>query len=560
MMALTESPLNGPARPLTLTLSPSEGERESSFQLHGRLLTLRPLSALMSPDVMGNNKKSSWGKWLVLLLLLGGALAGGAYYVQNHGEPAPEYVTTKVTRGELIQAVTSTGTLNPVTNVTVGSQVSGIIQKLFVDWNSPVKANQVVAQLDPATYKTAVAQAEGELANAKANLELTEVQAKRAAQLIKDKLISESDHDTAIASLHQAQAVVQIREASLANAKVNLERCTIYSPVDGTVISRNVDVGQTVAASLSAPTLFIIANDLTQMQIDAAVSEADIGTIEEGQNVNFTVDAFPDRKFTGKVRQIRNSPTTVQNVVTYDTVIVVGNPDLKLRPGMTANASITTAQRNDVLKIPNSALRFKPLPPPTNQTAVARLLAKIGLGKEIKPAATNAVAVAKPGDTNKVEQAAAAAPPLTGNESPEELMRRMREMRDRGEEPSPELRAKIRELFQSGALQRPGGGGGEGGPRGGSGGGGGSRTRSAQPSSRTVYMMGTNAPTGGDAEPVPQPLRVKTGISDGAFTEITEGLKEGDTIITAVKVTQAQATAPAGQSPFGGGGGFGRGR
>src|SRR5204862_7037386 len=153
------------------------------------------------------------------------------------------------------------------------------------------------------------------------------------------------------------------------NAKVNLERCTIFSPVDGTVISRNVDIGQTVAASLSAPTLFVIANDLSQMQIDANVSEADIGTIEEGQKVSFTVDAFPDRKFTGKVRQIRNSPTTVQNVVTYDTVIDVGNPDLKLRPGMTANASIITAQRHGVLKIPNLALRFKPPETPTNSSA-----------------------------------------------------------------------------------------------------------------------------------------------------------------------------------------------
>jgi len=492
---------------------------------------------------MGDNKKSSWGKWLLLVIVLGGALAGGAWYYHNRGEPPPEYLTAKVTRGDLTQVVTSTGTLNPVTNVTVGSQVSGIIQKLYADWNSPVKANQVVAQLDPATYKTAVAQAEGELANAKASLELTAVQAKRAKELFGNKLISESDNDTASASLHQAQAMVQIREASLANAKVNLERCTIYSPVDGTVISRNVDVGQTVAASLSAPTLFVIANDLAQMQIDANVSEADIGTIEEGQNVTFTVDAFPDRKFTGKVRQIRNSPTTVQNVVTYDTVIDVANPDLKLRPGMTANASIIIAQRNGVLKIPNGALRFKPPVPPTNQTAVARLLTKIGIGKETKPAVTNAVLVAKPGDPNKAEEIAPAALPLTGNEPPVELMRRVREMRDRGEEPSPEVRAKIRELMQSGAIQRPGGGSG------------GSRPRSGQPALRTVYLIATNAPSGGDdAETVPQPARVKAGISDGAFTEVTDGLKEGDTIITALKATQPQAAAPSGQSPFGGGG------
>ena len=508
---------------------------------------------------MGDTKASSGIKWLVIVLVLGSAIAGGAWYYYGRAEPPPEYQSSKVSRGDLIQAVTATGTLNPVTNVTVGSQVSGILQKLYADWNSPVKANQVIAQLDPATYKAAVAQAEGELASARANLELTAAQAKRASELFGNRLISESDNDTASASLHQAQAMVQIREASLSNAKVNLERCTIYSPVDGTVISRNVDVGQTVAASLSAPTLFVIANDLTQMQIDANVSEADIGTIEEGQLVSFTVDAFPDRKFTGKVRQIRNSPTTVQNVVTYDTVIDVGNPDLKLRPGMTANASVITAQRNGVLKIPNSALRFKPPEPSTNQTAPARLLAKLGLAKETKTAATHAPPAAKPGETNKLEETAAATPPLTGNEPPEELMRRVREMRERGEELPPEIRARIRELFQSGAIQRPSGGGGEGGPRGG---GGGQRPRAAQPSSRTVYRLGTNAPAGSlDSDPLPQPVRVKTGISDGAFTEVASGLMEGDTIITGIKLPPIQASAaPPGQSPFGGGGGFGRGR
>ena len=499
---------------------------------------------------MANKGKGRWVKWFVFVVML---VAGCAFWLfREQRETPPEYQSAKVTKGDLTQVVTATGTLNPVTNVTVGSQISGIIQRLYADWNSPVKANQVIAQLDASTYKAAVAQAEGDLANTKANLELTEIQAKRARELFKDKLISESDHDTAIASLHQAQAMVQIKEASLANAKVNLERCTIYSPVDGTVISRNVDIGQTVAASLSAPTLFIIANDLAQMQIDANVSEADIGTIEEGQKVSFTVDAFPERKFSGKVRQIRNSPTTVQNVVTYDTVIDVSNPDLKLRPGMTANASVITAERSGVLKIPNSAIRFKPPEPPTNRTVVARWLAKIGLGGESKAAPTNAAPAGKTGITNRFEESASA-PTLTGNESPEELMRRVREMRERGEEVPAELRAKMRELFQSGAMPRMSGG--EGGSRG-SGGGNASRSRAGQPAVRTVYVMATNAPGGGGAPvPGPQPIRVKTGISDGAFTEITDGLKEGDTVITAVKLPQTQATtAPAGQSPFGGGG------
>jgi len=280
--------------------------------------------------------------------------------------------------------------------------------------------------------------------------------------------------------------------------------------------------------------------------------------------VTFTVDAFPDRKFTGRVMQIRNSPTTVQNVVTYDTVIEVSNPDLKLRPGMTANASIITAQRSSVLKIPNAALRFRPPGPVTNETFVGELLAKIGLGKPAKPVVTNAPVV-NLSDTNKTtEVAAASEPPLTGNEPPEELMRRvffffffLREMRDRGEEIPPAIRTKMRELYQSGAIQRTGGGG----P--GQGGGAGSRLRPSPPAARNIYSLATNAVSGGDPVPAPQPVRVKTGISDGAYTEITDGLKEGDVVITAVKLTPNQSAAPSGgASPFGGGGsgGFGRGR
>src|ERR1041385_3618555 len=205
---------------------------------------------------MASEKKSRNFKWLIVVVVAACAVAGGAWYFGNKNGDAPEYQTTKVTRGDITQTVTATGSLNPVTNVTVGSQISGIIQQLYADWNSPVKAKQVIAQLDPATYKAAVAQARGDLANARANEELAAVQARRADQLFKDKLISDSDHDTAIAALHQAQAMVEIREAALSNAQVNLDRCTIYAPVDGTVISRNVDIGQTVAASMSAPVLF----------------------------------------------------------------------------------------------------------------------------------------------------------------------------------------------------------------------------------------------------------------------------------------------------------------
>jgi HlyD family secretion protein len=494
--------------------------------------------------------KQSGGKlkWLVIFSAVIVVAAGGVWYFNRGNSDKPQYQSTVVTRGDIVQVVSATGTLNPVTNITVGSQISGIILKLYADWNSPVKANQAVAELDPATYQSAVRSAEGDLANAKASLELQQVEERRSSELFTNKLISGSDYDTAVANLHQAQAMVQIKEAALTNAAVNLQRCTIYSPVDGTVISRNVDVGNTVAASLSAPTLFIIANDLTKMQIDANVSEADIGTVAEGQDVNFTVDAFPDGKFTGKVAQIRNSPTTVQNVVTYDTVISVNNPDLKLRPGMTANASIITAQRSGVLKIPNAAFRFRPSEPSTNATLFARLFG----GGAAKSPATNATPAAAAGDTNKTEVAAGETP-LTGNEPPEELQRRVGEMRARGEDISPEIMAKLRGYYQDGTLQRParGGGGGFGGR-----GGGGSGSRGSQPVFRTVYILAANAPSD---DPAPQAVRVRTGISDGTATEIIDGLKEGDTVITGLKFSQSTAAlAPAGgASPFGGGGGGG---
>jgi len=330
---------------------------------------------------MAKNGKKKWVKWVVLLAVFGSAVWGGvAYFQRQKHNGASEYQTAPVVRGELTQAVTASGTLNPVLNVQVGSQISGIIQKLYADFNTPVKAGQIVAQLDPGTYQANVNSAEGELANAKASLELAQINARRAGELFKNNLIPQSEHDQAIATLHQAEAQVKIRTASLERAKVDLDRCTIYAPVNGIVISRNVDVGQTVAASLSAPILFQIANDLTKMQIDANVAEADIGGVEVGQTVEFTVDAFPMRTFTGKVTQVRNSPITVQSVVTYDTVIEVSNPDLKLKPGMTANVTIITARRENVLKIPNAALRFRPPEVVASETKTNLLALRAGGG------------------------------------------------------------------------------------------------------------------------------------------------------------------------------------
>jgi HlyD family secretion protein len=311
--------------------------------------------------------------WLVIII---GLLIGAAMLRQCRQSGAANYQTATITRGPITQAVTATGTLNPVINVQVGSQVSGNIAKLFADFNSEVKAGQVVAQIDPALFQATVTQAEGDLGNAQATLELARVNAKRTQELFAKKTSSQADVDQAMATLHQSEANVKIKQGALDKARADLEHCTITSPIDGVVISRSVDVGQTVAASLQAPIIFAIANDLTKMQIDANVAEADVGVVKIDQNVDFTVDAFPMQTFHGKVVQVRNAPITVQNVVTYDTVIGVSNPDLKLKPGMTANVSIVIAHKDDGLQIKNAALRYRPpdaTPVETRRTGTSRM-------------------------------------------------------------------------------------------------------------------------------------------------------------------------------------------
>lgn len=286
----------------------------------------------------------------------------------------PHYRTEKAGRGDIVMTVTSTGTVNPVTTVLVGTQVSGTIKEIFVDFNSPVKKGQLIARIDPALFEAQVSQARANVMSARANLEKAEatlVDSKRTMERNKElflkNLIARSDFDTAEtnyetakASVSAARAQVTQTEAALQVAETNLHYTKIVSPVDGIVVSRSVDVGQTVAASFQTPTLFSIAQDLTKMQIDANVDESDIGNIAVGQDVEFIVDAYPDITFKGRVWQVRNAPITVQNVVTYDAVIEVDNPALKLKPGMTANVSIIVAVKKDVLRIPNAALRVKP--------------------------------------------------------------------------------------------------------------------------------------------------------------------------------------------------------
>ncbi len=389
-------------------------------------------------------------RFLPLLVLIVGLSILLLIVRQCRRDSDVSYQTAPVTRGPITQLVTATGTLNPVVNVQVGSQVSGNIQTLFADFNSKVKAGDVVAQIDPVLFQATVTQAEGDLASAQAGLELAKVNAARTQELVKKQNSAQADLDQAMANLHQAEANLKIKQGALDKARADLEHCTIKSPVDGEVISRSVDVGQTVAASLQAPVIFAIANDLTKMQIDSNVAEADVGVVTVGQDVDFTVDAFPFRTFHGKVVQVRNAPITGQNVVTYDTVIGVSNADLKLKPGMTANVSIIVAHQDDVLQIKNAAFRFRPADstPTPNPSA----------------------------------------PPKTGPRGP-------------------------------GARERP-------------------------RNERTIYIL----PPGASR---PKPVQIKVGISDGIVTEVQEGLREGDRVITA-GITSATASQSPAANPFSG--------
>lgn len=350
----------------------------------------------------GSKVKYFKNKFLIIALLLAGIAVLTAFKLES--KKAPQYFTEKVQQGDIADVVQATGTINAVTTVQVGSQVSGTIQSLSADFNSHVKKDQVIAQIDPSLFKGALLQAKADLADAQANLvaakanlekaKAAEAQAKldfdRYTALAKDGVVPAQQLDTAKATYQtdeaatgaaqaqvtQAGAQVQQKSAAVTVAQTNLDHTTIRSPIDGTVVARNVDVGQTVAASLQAPTLFTIAQDLTKMQVYVSTDESDVGAIQAGQEVNFKVDAFPTQTFKGKVSAVRLNATTVQNVVTYTTVVDFANPEMKLFPGMTAYVNIPVATANDVLKLPNGALRYKP---DLNATELSALLQKAGI-------------------------------------------------------------------------------------------------------------------------------------------------------------------------------------
>ena len=303
------------------------------------------------------------------------AVAGAAYLYLKKENGTPAYRTAKVERGDIVDTITATGNINAVTTVSVGSQISGTIQKLFVDYNSRVRKGEVIAQIDPQLLEASVTQAQGSFENAKAALEKAKVTVtdtertyNRNRELLPNGFVAQSDvdaaqtaYDQAVAGQRSAEAAVTQAAGALKVARTNLEYATIRSPVDGIVISRSVDVGQTVAASFQTPTLFSIAQDLTKMQIDTNVDESDIGRAVKGQTVVFTVDAWPAKTFTGVVSQVRNAPIITQNVVTYDVVILVDNRELLLKPGMTTNVTIQVKKFENILKIPNAAMRYRPV-------------------------------------------------------------------------------------------------------------------------------------------------------------------------------------------------------
>jgi HlyD family secretion protein len=439
---------------------------------------------------------------LIVPVLLLAAGAAAFFWWRDKQKAGPvSFNTVTVTRGTLTQSVTASGGLQPVETVEVSSQISGLITEVVVDYNTTVKAGDVLARLDPATYKSRLASAEAELANTTANHRLVALNAERIRSLHERNLVSQQELDQSIAQLAQADAQLLIRTAAVETAKVDLARCTIKAPIDGIVLDRPAIAGKTVSASTSAPVLFVLVNVLRQMQIEAAVSEADISNIREGQAVNFTVDAYPGQQFRGEVSQIRNAPTREQNVVSYTTVIDVRNDDLRLKPGMTADVAIVIQERTDALLLGNAALR-------------ARVPDELILPVVAAPAAGGQTAAA----------------------SPEESFRALLKEAGHTEgRPTPAVMERVRALAAERGITLPERRGGR------------NRGAGATPpteTTQTVYLVAGTAEA-----PRAQAVSARFGISDGVNTEILSGLEEGAKVITSTIEAAELATGPA-RNPF----------
>jgi HlyD family secretion protein len=547
------------------------------------------------------------------LIVVGLAIIGGAgygYYRYSQTPIAPTVNTARATRGDLAETVGATGQLQAVTTVQVGTQVSGTIQELNADFNSLVRKGQVLARLDPSLFQTQIEQARANLVRAEADLErlrvgLDDVRTKlsRARELWEKKLIAQTELEAAEVAVRSAEAQLRSQQAgvtqsraSLRQVQVNLQHTVIQSPIDGLVISRNVDVGQTVAASMSAPTLFLLAADLTKMQVLASLDESDVGRIRPGQTVRFRVDAYPTDEFLGTVTQVRLQPTTIQNVVTYQTVIDVPNPDLRLKPGMTANVNIEIARRADVLRVPNTALRFRPTAEifeALGQTPPA-FGGRRGGEAAVQQPPQQPPRAAQPEQTAPARQRrAGTSPQAPSDEQPTATGGgrggggRRGNMADRMASMTPEQRERVMERMRARGMtippQDPPGEALSNGAQG-------SRppNRPQQPGAATTAPAASAATTI-DAlfAPLPptetvgqawlyqdgklQPVRLRLGISDGQQTELIQSLdgtiQEGTELVTSVSIGSVRLTAtPAGGNAFPGlggrqgGGGRGGGR
>lgn len=521
-------------------------------------------------------KTKSYGGLIVLLLLVAAGGVGSWYYFKGPTDQKPEFQTTRVGKGDIIQAVTATGDLRPVKIVDVSSQISGLVKEVLVDFNSVVKEGEVLAKVDESTYVQRLKQAEADLASADANNKNIKISAERTKELFEKKLLSQSEYDNSVAQVAQSNATMLTRTAAVENAKLDLARCTITSPIDGIILDRRTDVGRTVVSSMNAPVLFTIVNDLSKMEINAAVAEADIGTIEDGQEVKFGVDAFPSITFVGTVRQVRNAASINQSVVSYGVVIAVDNKDMKLKPGMTANVSIIVSQRIGVMRVANSALRV-------------RLPAELQPQADPAGATTDASKGKSKGDASKgpivltdAEIRAAQAEIMRvinfqpGTPATPDMVESAKKMaKQKGIDPdlmAARLSMKAGQRGVGGTRGAKGGGGQGGNNRGGGGGFGGGGGGAAPATdrgfsntivTRTLYKIEDPKAV----EKVLIPVSARLGISDGFYTEVLDGLSEGDNLVTSVRMPSAGASAAGGmQNPFQqgrggmpGGGGFGGG-
>jgi len=489
-------------------------------------------------------------RWTIVAAAVVVVLLGAWWWRSRSASATPKYRTAEVERGSIQSVVSATGTIRPMVQVEVGSQVSGTVERIFADYNSRVRAGQVILQLEQSSFRARVVQAEAAVARAQASVKDAERALARAQELFDRKYLSQAELDAALVALEVRKADLKEAIAQREVAQVDLEHTTIRAPIDGVVISRSIDLGQTVAASLQAPKLFVIANNLAEMQVETRIDEADIGQIRQDLPVTFTVDAFPDREFEGRVTQVRLEPIDDQNVVTYTTVIRTSNPDGRLRPGMTANVTVQIERRDGVLRVPNAALRFRPAP---KEGGSGRKLAAGGSAGDASRRAP------REGARGAGEAQAATDPGTRGGwqRGPGGLSDEQRAAwRARMKSASPDERVRLRDSMTT--VMRPG-----------SPGGGDSgtdtrgrdlvRRRAAGGGPRLNPMVEPGSGAGADAPTYrpgtvyvlragrPERVGLLTGITDGAFTEVrTDQIQSGDLVVVGM---EASARASANLQP-----------